>query len=109
MDYLALSKMLATIIGSKMMQLSQAITPTGGGAGATGSEMALATRKGFNQDQITKLKDACGIHSAQQITAIWPVIQSTKGKSFDAYRAHTAKAINLWCRSHHRPQQVHFP
>ena len=30
-DYLALSKMLATTIGSNMMQFSQAITPTGGG------------------------------------------------------------------------------
>jgi hypothetical protein len=29
------------------------------------------------------------------------VIQSTKGKSFDSYRAHIAKSLELWCRSHH--------
>ena len=70
MDYLVLSKMLATTIGSSMMQFSQAITPTGGGAGATGGETALATGKGFDQDQIVLLKDACGIRNAQQIPAI---------------------------------------
>jgi hypothetical protein len=102
MDYLALSTMIATTIGSNMMQFSsQAITPTGGGAGATGGETALATGKGFDQDQIAKLKDACGVCNAQQIPAIWSVIQSTKGKNFDTYRAHLAKSINLWCRSHH--------
>ena len=92
----------ATTIGSNMMQFSQAITPTGGGVGATGSETALATGKGFNQDQIAKLKDAsCGVHNAQQIPAIWSVIQSTKGKSLNTYHAHIAKSINLWYRSHH--------
>ena len=46
MDYLALSKMLATTIGSNMMQFSRAITLTGGGgAGSTGGETALAIRK----------------------------------------------------------------
>ncbi len=79
MDYLALSNMLATTIGSNMMQFSQAITPTGGGAGGTGDETALATGKGFDQDQIAKLKDAYGVQNAQQIPAIWSVIQSTKG------------------------------
>jgi hypothetical protein len=29
------------------------------------------------------------------------VIQLTKGKSFDSYRAHIAKSLELWCRSHH--------
>ena len=33
--------------------------------------------------------------------AIWSVIQLTKGKSFDSYRAHIAKSLELWCRSHH--------
>ena len=42
-----------------------------GAAGATGSETALATGKGFDQDQIAKLKDACGVRNAQQIPAIW--------------------------------------
>jgi hypothetical protein len=49
----------------------------------------------LDQDQIAKLKDACGVRNAQQIPAIWSVIQSTKGKSFDTYRAHIA------CWSHH--------
>ena len=54
-----------------MMQFSQAVTPTGGAAVSTGGETALATRKGFDQDQIAKLKDACGVRNAQQIPAIW--------------------------------------
>jgi len=29
------------------------------------------------------------------------VIQSTKGKSFDTYRAHIVKSLEQWCRSHH--------
>ena len=101
MDYLALSKMLAKTIRSNMMQFSQVITPMGGGGGATGGKTALATGKEFDQDQIAKLKDACGVCNAQQIPAIWSVIQSTKGKSFDTYHAHIAKSIDLWCRSHH--------
>ena len=84
-----------------MMQFSQAVTTTGGAAGATGGDTALATGKGFNQDQIVKLKDACGVQNAQQIPIIWLVIQSTKGNSFDTYRAHIAKSHELWCRSHH--------
>jgi len=92
MDFLALSQILSTTIRTNMMQ-----SP----AGATGGDTALATGKGFNQDQIAKLKDACGVRNAQQIPAIWSVIQSTKGKSFDTYRAHIAKSLELWCRSHH--------
>jgi hypothetical protein len=109
MDHLALSKMLATTIGSNMMQLSQAITPTGGGAGATGGETALATGKGFDQDKSTKLKDACGIRNAQQIPAIWSVIQSTKGKSFDTYRTHRKTNRSLVPLTSYRPRQVHIP
>ena len=66
MDFLKLSHMLSTTIGTNMLQFSQAVTPTGGAAGATGSETALATGKGFNQDQIAKLKDACGVRNAQK-------------------------------------------
>jgi hypothetical protein len=101
MDFLKLSQMLSTTIGTNKMQFSQAVTPTVGAAGATDSETALATGKGFDQDQIAKLKDACGVRNAQQILAIWSVIQSTKGMSFDTYRAHIAKSLKLWCRSHH--------
>ena len=96
MDFLALSNMFSTTIGTNMMQFSQAVTPTGGAAGAMGSDTALATGKGFNQDQIAKLKDACGVQNAQQIPAIWLVIQSTKEKSFDTFRAHIAKSLELW-------------
>ncbi len=78
MDYLALSTMLARTIGYKMFQFSQSITPQVGAAGATGGKTALVTGKGFNQDQITRLKDACGIHNAQQIPSIWSVIQASK-------------------------------
>jgi hypothetical protein len=101
LNYLALFKFLAMMIGANMMQFSQAISPQGGGLMATGADTALATGKGFDQDQIAKLKDACGVLNAQQILAIWSVIQATKGKSIDAYRAHIAKAINAWCRAHH--------
>jgi hypothetical protein len=101
MDFLALSRMLSTTIGTNMMQFSQAVTLAGGVAGATGGDTALATGKGFDQDQIAKLKDACGVRNAQQIPSIWSVIQSTKGKSVDTYRAHIAKSLELWCRSHH--------
>jgi len=103
MDFLKLSQMLSMTIGTNMLQFSQAVTPTVGAAGTTGSETALATGKGFDQDQITKLKDACGVRNAQRIPAIWSVIQSTKGKSFDfdTYSAHIAKSLELWCRSHH--------
>ena len=70
MNFLALSKMFSTTIGTNMMQFSQAVTPRGGAAGSTGGETALATGKGFDQDQIGKLKDACGICNAQQIPTI---------------------------------------
>jgi hypothetical protein len=70
MDYLALSKMLATTIDTNMMQFSQAVAPKGAAAGLAGNETALSTGKGFNQDQIAKLKDACGVHNAQQIPPI---------------------------------------
>jgi hypothetical protein len=83
MDFLKLSQMLSTTIGTNKMQFSQAVTPTVGAAGATGSETALATGKGFDQDQIAKLKDACGVHNSQQIPAIWSLIESTKEMSFD--------------------------
>ena len=92
MDYSALSRMLATTIGTTMMHLNQVVAPQGGGQALSGNETALSTGKGFDQDQVAKLKDACGIRNAQQIPAIWSVIQATKGKSFDSYRTHIAKS-----------------
>jgi hypothetical protein len=53
-DYLNLSKMLATTIGTNMLQFSQAIAPQMAAGGNSGAKTALATRKGFNQDQIAK-------------------------------------------------------
>jgi hypothetical protein len=74
MDYLALAKMLATTIGTNMMNFSNAIAPQISAATATGTDTPLATGKGFDQDQIAKLKDVCGVHNAQHIPAIWSVI-----------------------------------
>jgi hypothetical protein len=74
MDHLALSKMLATTIGSNMMQFSQAITPTRGGHWSHGRQNNPCHQKRVDQDQIAKHKDACGVHSVQQILAIWLVI-----------------------------------
>ncbi len=84
-----------------MMNFSNAIAPQLSAASATGADTPLATGKGFDQDQIAKLKDACGVHNAQHIPAIWPVIQATKGKSMDTYPAHLSKFIESWCRAHH--------
>jgi hypothetical protein len=101
MDYLALAKILATIIGMNMMQFSNAIAPQVAAATGTGGKTTLATGRGFNQDQIAKLKDVCGIPNPQHIPAIWSVIQATKGKSVNSYRAHLAKSIDAWCCLHH--------
>jgi hypothetical protein len=100
-DYLTLSKMLATTIGTNMLQFSQATALLVAAGGNSGAKTALVTRKGFNQDQITKLQDAFGVCNAQQILSIWAVIQANKGKSFDTYCAHLAKSVNSWCHSHH--------
>jgi hypothetical protein len=102
MDYVALSKMLAANIGANMMNFSNAIAPQLAAASATGSDTPLSTGKGFDQDQIAKLKDVCRVYNAQHIPAIWSVIQATKGKSTDSYRAHLSKSIeSSWCRAHH--------
>jgi hypothetical protein len=106
MDYLALYTILARTIGSNMLQCSQSITRQVGAAGATGGKTALTTGKGFDQDQIAKLKDACSIRNAQQIPPIWSVIQASKGKRFDTYRAHLAKSIDSWCRLPLAPHQL---
>jgi hypothetical protein len=100
MDYSALSRMLAMTIGTTMIH-NQAVAPQGGGQGLLGNKTALSTGKRFNLDQIAKLKEACGINNVQQIPAIWSVIQATKGKSFNSYRAHLAKSVDAWCCSHH--------
>jgi hypothetical protein len=93
--------MLATTIGANMMNFSNAIAHQISAAMATGLNTPLATGKGFDQDQIAKLKGVCGVHNAQHIPAIWSVIQATKGKSIDLYPAHLSKSIESWCRMHH--------
>jgi hypothetical protein len=101
MDYLALLRMLATTMGTTMMQFSNTIALQILAAVGTGIENALATGKGFDQDQIAKLKDVCSILNTQHIPLIWSVIQATTGKSVNSYRAHLAKFIKSWCHAHH--------
>jgi hypothetical protein len=97
-EYLALSKMLAT----NMLQFSQNIaTQVGTVAPIGGGNTALATGKGFDQDQIAKLKDVCGVHLGAHIPTIWAVIQASKGKSYDSYRAHISNAMEAWARTNH--------
>jgi hypothetical protein len=97
----SLIKMLATTIGTNMMQFSQVVAPQGGAAGLTGNKTSLSTKKGLDQNQIEKLKDECGIRNAQQIPPIWLMSQASKGKSFNTYHAHLTKSINAWCCLHH--------
>ncbi len=48
--------------GTNMLQFSQNIaTQVGTAAPIGGGDTALATGKGFEQDQIAKLKDVCGV------------------------------------------------
>jgi hypothetical protein len=61
----------------------------------------LPQEMGFDQDQIAKLHDVCGVCNAQQVPSIWAVIQGKKGKSFDTYCTHLARSVKLWCHSHH--------
>jgi hypothetical protein len=82
LDYLAMSKMLSTTIRANMMQFSQAMAPILAAAGMAGNNTALDTAKGFDKDQIAKLRDACGIRNAQQIPPIWAVIQASKEQKF---------------------------
>ncbi len=64
MDYSALARMMATTVGTTMMHHNQAVAPQGGGQGLFGNKTALSTGKGFNQDQVAKLRDACSICNA---------------------------------------------
>ena len=97
-EYLALSKMLAT----NMLQFSQNIAAQVGTAALTrGGDTALATGKDFDQDQIAKLKDVCGVRVGANIPTIWAIIQASKEKSYDSYRAHIAKAMESWARANH--------
>jgi hypothetical protein len=72
-----------------MLQFTQAVLPSA----AAGPATPLETGKGFDKDQIAKLKDTCGVIDACAILNIWFVIQSTKGESCDSYWAHLSKLI----------------
>ncbi len=106
-DYVNFSRILATTVGSSMLQFTQAVLPSAAAGPATPLEMG----KGFNKDQIAKLKDTCGVIDAHAIPNIWFVIQLTKGKSCDSYRAHLSKSIGLWCRANHIEwdKSIHLP
>ncbi len=64
-------------------EIQSSYCSSGSGGGEFRQQKALATRKGFNQDQIAKLQDACGVCNAQQILSIWAVVRASRGKSFD--------------------------
>ncbi len=82
-----------------MMHFTQAVAPQAqAGSGLLGQAGALEAGKGFDRDQIAKLKDACGVQQAKDIPHIWYVIQSTKEKAYDTYRDHIKKSIEMWCR-----------
>ena len=70
----------------------------------------LKMSRGFDQDQIAKLKDACGVMSANDIPNIWSVIHMTKAKAHDSYRDYLKKSIESWCRSRHieRDKSIYF-
>ena len=100
-DHLHMARLLASTVGQGMMQFTQAVATqtTAGGAGTLGQGTPLEMSKGFDRDQIAKLKDACGGMSAKDIPYIWSVIQATKGKAHDSYRDHLKKLMESWCRS----------
>jgi hypothetical protein len=98
-------QLLASTVGQGMMQFSQAVATQAATRGAAspgqGAITPLEASKGFDWDQIAKLKDACGVMLAKDIPNIWFVIQSTKGKAYDTYRDHLKKSIKAWCRTRH--------
>jgi hypothetical protein len=85
-----------------MMQFTHALLPQAALAVATlGKTASLETGKGFNHNQIAKLKDACGVNMAKDIPHIWYVIQRMKDKAYNTYRGHFKKSIKSWCRTWH--------
>jgi hypothetical protein len=84
-NMVAMSRLLATTIGTNMLQFLQAVAPHGSAVGGLGAATSLEVGKGFDTDQIAKLKDACGVRDAHQIPPIWYIIEKSKGKTFDTY------------------------
>ena len=90
------------MLATNMLQLSQNIAAQAGmGAPIGDGDTALAIGKGFDQDQIAKLKDICSVCMGAHIPTIWAVIQSSKGKSYDSHPAHISKAMEAWARTNH--------
>jgi hypothetical protein len=101
-DYLQLSRLLAATVGQGMMQFTQALAPQAEPRADTSGQMAsLETGKGFDSDQIAKLKDTCGMKLATDIPHILYVIQTTKSEVYDTYRDHLKKSIKSWCCTWH--------
>ncbi len=74
-DYVQMSRLLASAVGQGMMQFTQVVMPqTAVSAPLPGQMAPLDTGKGFNRDQVAKLKDACGVSMANKIPNIWYVI-----------------------------------
>jgi hypothetical protein len=101
-DYLQLSRLLAATVGQGMMQFIHALAPQAAPRAATLGHMAsLKTGKGFDHNQIAKLKDACGVNMAKDIPHILYIIPMTKGKAYNTYRDHLKKSIESWCCTRH--------
>ncbi len=99
-DHLQMARLLASTVGQGMMAV--ATQSGGGGAGLLGQGTTpLDMSKGFDRDQIAKLKDAYGVALAKDIPNIWSIIQEMKEKAYNTYRDHLKKSIESCCRSHH--------
>ena len=94
MDFLALSQMLSTTIGTNMMQFSQAVTPTVGAAGAMGGDTTLATGKGFDQDKLRSSR----VH----------VVSAMPSKSLSS-RPHCKVTRAVVPVTPYRPRQIYIP
>jgi hypothetical protein len=110
-DYSQLSCLQAATVGLGMMQFTNALVPQAApGAATLGQTASLKIRKGFNRDQIVKLKDACGVNMAKDIPHIWYMIQTMKGKAYNTYHNHLKKSIESWCCTWHieREKSIYF-
>ena len=94
MDFLKLSQMLSTTIGTNMMQFSQAVTPTVGAAGAMGGDTTLATGKGFDQDKLRSSR----VH----------VVSAMPSKSLSS-RPHCKVTRAVVPVTPYRPRQIYIP
>ncbi len=89
------------------MHFTQAVAPQApAGAILLGQTASLKMGKGFDRDQIAKLKDVCGVKLTKDIPHIWYKIQSTKGKAYGTYHGDLKKSIESWCRTRHIKQDT---